>query len=75
MIFKVDFEKAYDSLCREYLDHVMEQFGFGQKWRSWIREGLVSARVSVLVNGSLTDEIALHRVFARGTRCLLFCLF
>ncbi|GKE72148.1 RNA-directed DNA polymerase, eukaryota, partial [Tanacetum coccineum] len=61
MIFKVDFKKAYDSLCWDYLDYVMERFGFGHKWRSWIRECLVSARMSVLVNGSPTGEIDLHR--------------
>ncbi|GJT51302.1 putative RNA-directed DNA polymerase, eukaryota, reverse transcriptase zinc-binding domain protein [Tanacetum coccineum] len=61
MIFKVDFEKAYDSLCWEYLDYMMKQFGFGHKSRSWILECIVSARMSILVNGSPTNEIALHR--------------
>ncbi|GKE15256.1 RNA-directed DNA polymerase, eukaryota [Tanacetum coccineum] len=36
LIFKVDFEKAYDSLCWEYLDYMMEQFEFGHNSRSWI---------------------------------------
>nr|GEX10654.1 RNA-directed DNA polymerase, eukaryota, reverse transcriptase zinc-binding domain protein [Tanacetum cinerariifolium] len=66
MIFKVDFEKAYDSLCWGYLDYVMERFGFGDKWRSWIRECLVSTGMSVLVNGSPTDEIASHRGLRQG---------
>lgn len=33
---KVDFEKAFDSLSWEYLDSVMQQMEFGEKWRSWI---------------------------------------
>ncbi|GKE37190.1 RNA-directed DNA polymerase, eukaryota, reverse transcriptase zinc-binding domain protein [Tanacetum coccineum] len=66
MIFKVDFKKAYESLCWEYLDYVMERFGFGHKWRSWIRECLVSPRMSVLVNESPTNEFDLHRGLHQG---------
>ncbi|GJY10526.1 RNA-directed DNA polymerase, eukaryota, reverse transcriptase zinc-binding domain protein [Tanacetum coccineum] len=33
MIFKVDFEKAYDSVRWDYLDDVLKSFGFGEKWR------------------------------------------
>nr|GFA33446.1 RNA-directed DNA polymerase, eukaryota, reverse transcriptase zinc-binding domain protein [Tanacetum cinerariifolium] len=37
LIFKVDFEKAFDSVRWEYLDDVLFKFGFGSKWRAWIR--------------------------------------
>nr|GEX74088.1 RNA-directed DNA polymerase, eukaryota, reverse transcriptase zinc-binding domain protein [Tanacetum cinerariifolium] len=37
MIFKVDFEKAYDSVRWDYLDDVLKNFGFGDKWRGWIK--------------------------------------
>nr|GEV72417.1 RNA-directed DNA polymerase, eukaryota [Tanacetum cinerariifolium] len=33
IIFKVDFEKAYDSVRWDYLDEVLCKFGFGEKWR------------------------------------------
>ncbi|GKE44883.1 RNA-directed DNA polymerase, eukaryota, partial [Tanacetum coccineum] len=36
MIFKVDFEKAYDSVRWDYLDYVLLKFGFGDRWRGWI---------------------------------------
>ncbi|GKB41933.1 RNA-directed DNA polymerase, eukaryota, reverse transcriptase zinc-binding domain protein, partial [Tanacetum coccineum] len=32
MIFKVDFEKAYDSVRWDYLDVLMKKFGFGVRW-------------------------------------------
>ncbi|GJY06599.1 RNA-directed DNA polymerase, eukaryota [Tanacetum coccineum] len=56
MVFKVDFEKAFDSLCWDFLDLVMEKLGFGLKWRSWIQGCLRNARSSILVNGSPTTE-------------------
>nr|GEX38647.1 RNA-directed DNA polymerase, eukaryota, reverse transcriptase zinc-binding domain protein [Tanacetum cinerariifolium] len=33
MIFKVDFEKDFDSIRWDYLDDVLKSFGFGDKWR------------------------------------------
>lgn len=50
MIFKVEFEKAYDYVRWDYLDDIMDKFGFGNKWRRWIRGCLYSSTGSVLVN-------------------------
>ena len=54
MIFKTDFEKAFDSLSWEYLDRVMSCLRIGSKWKGWIQSCLSSARSSVLINGSPT---------------------
>nr|GFC16509.1 RNA-directed DNA polymerase, eukaryota, reverse transcriptase zinc-binding domain protein [Tanacetum cinerariifolium] len=32
LVFKVDFEKAYDSVRWDHLDDIMRKFGFGEKW-------------------------------------------
>nr|GEZ13050.1 RNA-directed DNA polymerase, eukaryota, reverse transcriptase zinc-binding domain protein [Tanacetum cinerariifolium] len=32
LVFKVDFEKAYDSVRWDYLDDNLRKFGFGEKW-------------------------------------------
>nr|KAJ0191956.1 hypothetical protein LSAT_V11C800414360 [Lactuca sativa] len=64
--FKVDFEKAFDSLSWEFLDSVMLQMEFGVKWRSWIRGCLSSTRVSVIINGSATKEFDMERGLRQG---------
>ncbi|GJS15090.1 RNA-directed DNA polymerase, eukaryota [Tanacetum coccineum] len=66
MIFKVDFAKAYDSIRWDFLDDVLNSFGFGSKWRSWIRGSLSSGKASILVNGSPTSEFHLHRGLKQG---------
>ncbi|GJY73440.1 RNA-directed DNA polymerase, eukaryota [Tanacetum coccineum] len=56
LIFKVDFEKAFDSVRWDFLDDVLKKFGFGNKWCDWIQSCLTSSRGSILVNGSPTKE-------------------
>ncbi|GJW85657.1 putative reverse transcriptase domain-containing protein [Tanacetum coccineum] len=57
MIFKVDLEKAYDSVCWDYLDVIMKKFGFGVRWRRWS---------SILVNGSPTSKFRFQRGLKQG---------
>ncbi|CAJ2642053.1 unnamed protein product [Trifolium pratense] len=66
MLFKVDFEKAYDSVDWSYLDKVMESMSFPTLWRKWIRECVGTATTSILVNGSPTDEFPLERGLRQG---------
>ncbi|GJV67006.1 RNA-directed DNA polymerase, eukaryota [Tanacetum coccineum] len=66
LIFKIDFEKAFDSVRWDYLDMVLHNFGFGSKWRSWIQGCLKSAMGSILVNGSPTSEFQFHKGLKQG---------
>ncbi|GJV32090.1 putative RNA-directed DNA polymerase, eukaryota, reverse transcriptase zinc-binding domain protein [Tanacetum coccineum] len=66
MFFKVDFEKAFDSLSWSFLLSIMEQVGFSSKWRKWIIFCLDSAYASILINGSLTKEFKLERGLRQG---------
>nr|GEY10064.1 RNA-directed DNA polymerase, eukaryota, reverse transcriptase zinc-binding domain protein [Tanacetum cinerariifolium] len=66
MVFKVDFEKAFDSIRWEFLDLVMVKLGFGFKWRSWIHGCLRNSRSYVLINGSPTFEFEIFRGLRQG---------
>jgi len=61
MLFKVDFEKAYDSMDWGYLDAVMRRMSFPFVWRKWMKECVTTTTASILVNGSPTDEFPLQR--------------
>ena len=66
LLFKVDFEKAYDSIDWGYLDEVMKMMGFPTLWRKWIKECIGTTSASVLVNGSPTAEFPLKRGLRQG---------
>ncbi|RVW28020.1 Polycomb group protein EMBRYONIC FLOWER 2 [Vitis vinifera] len=52
VVFKIDFEKAYDHVCWDFLDHVLEKKGFSPRWRKWMRDCLSTVSFAVLVNGN-----------------------
>ena len=66
LLFKVDFEKAFDSVNWNFLQNTMRQMGFGIKWRKWIASCLSSASISIVVNGSPSKEFKLERGLRQG---------
>ncbi|RVW19142.1 Transposon TX1 uncharacterized 149 kDa protein [Vitis vinifera] len=56
VVFKIDFEKAYDHVRWDFLDQVLEKKGFSPKWRKWMNGCLSSVSYAVLVNGSVKEE-------------------
>lgn len=75
MLFKVDFQKAYDSVSWEYLDRVLHAMGFGENWLNWIQGYLCPTRCSVLLNGSPTNEFQTFRGLRQGDHISHFYLF
>ncbi|XP_028105602.1 uncharacterized protein LOC114304658 [Camellia sinensis] len=72
MIIKLDFQKAYDSLNWDFLLSMLVNFGFGGKWVEWIKVCITSARLSVLVNGSPTEEFSPQRGLRQGNSLFPF---
>ncbi|GJS21722.1 RNA-directed DNA polymerase, eukaryota [Tanacetum coccineum] len=53
MIFKVDFEKAYDYVRWAYLMDVLHAFGFGPNWCKWISGDPLAPFLFILIMESL----------------------
>lgn len=66
LFFKIDFEKAFDSINWNFVDSILGFMNFSEKWRLWIRGILSSARASVLVNGSPSKEFQYERGVRQG---------
>jgi hypothetical protein len=51
LFFKVDFERAYDTVNWQFLDYMLGRMGFADRWRRWIQACVFHSSMSVLVNG------------------------
>nr|GEX04379.1 transposon TX1 uncharacterized [Tanacetum cinerariifolium] len=61
LIFKVDFEKAYDSINWRFLANIIIRMGFRNKWCNWVKACLKSSSMSILVNSSPSDKFKVKR--------------
>ncbi|RVW20591.1 hypothetical protein CK203_115257 [Vitis vinifera] len=66
VVFKIDFEKAYDHVNWDFLDHVLEKKGFSPKWRNWMRGCLSSVSYAILVNGNAKGWVKASRGLRQG---------
>ena len=68
----MDNEKAFDSLDHKFLISILEKYGFGQSFISWIKI-LLNDRESCVINGGKTIEyFMLRRGAGQGDRISTF---
>jgi hypothetical protein len=51
LFLKLDIAKAFDTVKWDYLQEVLQQFGFGNRWGVWITTLLGESLSTVLLNG------------------------
>ncbi|XP_058783223.1 uncharacterized protein LOC131657889 [Vicia villosa] len=66
LLFKVDFEKAYDNVSWNYLRYMLRRMGFGEVWMRWMEMLIFNSSMSVLVNGSPTKEFVVEKDLRQG---------
>ena len=66
LVFKIDFEKAYDHIDWDFLDHVLERKGFSSRWRSWMRGCLSSTMFAILVNVNIKGWVKAYKDLRQG---------
>lgn len=64
ILLSLDAEKAFDRVEWDYLFYTLKQFGFGEKFISWIKVLYSSPLAAVRTNNNLSSYFPLHR----GTR-------
>lgn len=55
MMIKLDLAKAYDKLSWQYLQRIIEAYGFDDRWIAWIMSMISTPSMSILLNGTPTD--------------------
>ncbi|KAE8716021.1 RING finger protein [Hibiscus syriacus] len=77
VVFKVDFSRAYDTVEWQIIQRLMKELGFGKRWCSWIAQCISTTSISVLVNGSPTEEFSIAKGLRQGCSLspLLFNMF
>lgn len=51
IMFKADFEKAFDHVNRGFISWVLKEMGFSKQWIGWIERCISSVPLLVLTNG------------------------
>ena len=66
VIFKIDFEKAYDSINWGFVEEVLTRKGFDPKFKHWIMSTVRGGKVCVNVNGENGSYFRTHRGLRQG---------
>jgi hypothetical protein len=64
VIFKIDFEKAYDKVNWSFLQQTLRMKGFSPKWCRWVEYMVIGGSVGIKVN----DDIGPYFQTKRGLR-------
>ena len=66
VIFKIDFENAYDKVNWKFLGQTIQMNGFSQKWCSWIQSFVQGGNVGIKVNGQMGHYFQTRKDLRQG---------
>lgn len=65
-MFKVDFQKVYNSVSSSFMDYMLSRFGLNIKWTGLICAYVFTSNLTVLVNDFPTQEISIQKGLKQG---------
>jgi retron-type reverse transcriptase len=66
LIFKVDFEKAYDKVNWNFLHNMMTKKGFGDKWCDSVMKTVKGGKVAIKTNDMIGPYFTTHKDVRQG---------
>ena len=66
VIFKIDFEKAYDKVKWSFLQQTLRMKGFSQKWCQWVKTFTEGGNVNIKVNDQLGSYFQTKKGLRQG---------
>jgi hypothetical protein len=66
VIFKVDFEKAYDKVNWNFLHNMMIRKEFGDKWCDWVLKTVKGGKVAIRANDVVGPYFRTHKGVRQG---------
>jgi hypothetical protein len=69
VIFKIDFEKAYDKVKWPFVRKVLEMKGFSSQWCSWIDSVIQGGHVGIKVNDHVGQNFQSKKSCNREIHC------
>ncbi|GKA96271.1 RNA-directed DNA polymerase, eukaryota [Tanacetum coccineum] len=70
MVFKIDFQKAFDSVRWDFIDDILRRIGFGEHWRKWIQGCFTSCMGQFLLIDLPLMNLDFNKDCDKETRCL-----
>jgi hypothetical protein len=76
ILTSLDAQKAFDSVDHNYIDCVLEKYGFGENFRWYFKILYRDLSAKILVNGYFSEQINIERGVKQGDAlsCAIFIL-
>ena len=75
MLIKLDIEKAYDKLSCQFLERMLEAYGFSEAWVGWVMALVTSPFFSIFLNVSPMQVFAPSHGIRHGDPLSPFLFF
>jgi hypothetical protein len=60
-LISLDAKKAFDSVSHEYIDEVLDRYGFGETFRNYFKILYKDITAKILINGYFSEKIDIER--------------
>jgi hypothetical protein len=67
VVFKIDFEKAYDKIKWSFVKQTLQMKGFSSTWCKWIEDFMQNGHVRIKINDEVGENFQTKKGSDKGT--------